>query len=861
MRRAAAVLLACATGATGGLGAQVNPAPPPPAGVPSRVTVVPGARYAAGWLHELLLGSHYRDLWATPLEVEVLDLSRFAGGGGLTPTRCGGRRQTKSLRFLGADGREYVFRSVDKDPTLALPPELRQTFARQMIQDQISSAHPAAPVVVAPLLEAAGVLHAEPRLVVLPADPRLAGFDCVYGGMLGTIEERPTEPPDNEVAFAGAAALAGTKELFEILERDSDHRIDSRAFLAARLLDVYIGDWDRHQDQWRFARFDEGGLHRWQPIPRDRDQAFARLDGFLIWLAGFYHPQLIGFGDDYPSLYRLTFAGQVVDRRLLTALERPVWDSVAAAVQARLTDSVIAAAVRRLPAEFYRRNGADLARALRRRRDRLPDAAARFYRLLAREVDVQATDRSDVAEVRRLERGRVEVRLAAAGAPGPYYRRTFDPRDTREIRLYLHGGEDRVIVRGGRGAGGGGPTVRVIGGGGNDALVDSSRAGAGPTRFYDDRGDNRFVRGPNTKVDRARYDPPPIDTVTLGRPRDWGTRSLPFTWVSFGPDIGLFAGGGVVHTRYGFRHVPYRSRYLLRAGYATGAQTYRALVTAELRGLLPPAIVGLRLRASGLEIIRFYGLGNETAATGSNDFHKVRQDQVEVAPSLALSLSPAARLSLGPVYKFARTDLEPGSFIDATRPYGVGSFDQVGVQAGFRVDTRDQPAAASRGVLLELGGSFYPAALDVVRTFGWVEAAASGYVTAPIPTNPTFALRIGGKKVWGTYPFHEAAYVGGGATVRGFSEQRFAGDAALFGNAEVRLFLANFYAFVPGEIGLVGLADAGRVFLDGQASDRWHPGVGGGLWFSFLSRANTLTLAVARSVERTGVYIGAGFNF
>src|SRR5206468_102483 len=97
---------------------------------------------------------------------------------GLTPSRCGGRRQTKVLRFSGADGRDYAFRSVDKDPTLALPPELRATFVREIIQDQISSAHPGAPLVVAPLLDAVGVLNAEPRLFVLPNDARLAGITC-----------------------------------------------------------------------------------------------------------------------------------------------------------------------------------------------------------------------------------------------------------------------------------------------------------------------------------------------------------------------------------------------------------------------------------------------------------------------------------------------------------------------------------------------------------------------------------------------------------------------------------------------------------------------------------------------------------
>ncbi|HET7248709.1 MAG TPA: hypothetical protein VFI79_02615, partial [Gemmatimonadales bacterium] len=156
--------------------------------------VAAGERYRVGFLHRFLLGAHYRDLWATPVAVAVLDLTTFAGG--LRPTQCAGRRQTKSVRLQGANGHTYVFRSVDKDPTQALPPDLRQTFAREILQDQTSSAHPGAPLVVAPLLEATGILHATPSLYVLPEDPRLAGFDCVYAGMLGMIEERPTGGSD-----------------------------------------------------------------------------------------------------------------------------------------------------------------------------------------------------------------------------------------------------------------------------------------------------------------------------------------------------------------------------------------------------------------------------------------------------------------------------------------------------------------------------------------------------------------------------------------------------------------------------------------------------------------------------------------
>jgi len=843
-----------------GLALAVAPAPgaaqAPVVGTsPARAaTVVAGAHYQAGWFHRLMLGAHYRDLWATPLEVEVLDLSRFASG--LTPSRCGGRRQTKVLRFSGADGRDYAFRSVDKDPTLALPPELRATFVREIIQDQISSAHPGAPLVVAPLLDAVGVLNAEPRLFVLPNDARLAGITCAYPGELGMIEERPAVGPEDEPTVPGAVDLANTKKLFEHLERSSRHRVDSRAFLAARLMDVFIGDWDRHQDQWRWARFDSAGVHWWRPIPRDRDQAFARLDGVLVWLTGFYQPQVVGFGDDYPSIWRLTFAGQVPDRRLLVDLERPVWDSVAKVLQARLPDSVIEAAVRRLPPEYYAKNGAALSRALRRRRDHLLQITDRYYALLAGVVEIHATDEADVAEVERLAGGRVTVRLSPRSGGEPYYRRRFDRRETEEVRLFLHGGDDRLVVRGSDGSG---PLVRVIAGGGDDELTDSARAGS--THFYDDRGNNRFITGPGTSVDRRHYDDPPRDTSTLGLPRDWGSLWVPLTWVDYTPDVGLFVGAGAAGTGYGFRRLPYNSHVRVRAGYATSAATFRAELAGEFRGIVPPAIVTLHLRASGIDVLRFYDFGNQTRDTGSTDFHKVKQQQYLLAPALQFGLSSAASLTLGPVLKFAHTRLEDSTLVTVRRPYGVGDFGQVGATAGLRLDTRDRPQAASRGVLFSVGGSVYPAALDVTSTFGEGHAEAATYLSAAIPLRPTLAIRVAGKQVWGPYPLHEAAYVGGSSTVRGFPEHRFAGDAAAYGNAELRLSIAKFFLLLPNELGVFGLADAGRVFVSGQTSDQWHAAAGGGLWIAFLSRANILSVAVAHSVEGTRVYVRTGFAF
>lgn len=86
------------------------------------------------------------------------------------------------------------------------------------------------------------------------------------------------------------------------------------------------------------------------------------------------------------------------------------------------------------------------------------------------------------------------------------------------------------------------------------------------------------------------------------------------------------------------------------------------------------------------------------------------------------------------------------------------------------------------------------------------------------------------------------------------------GTTSVYGNAELRLLLGNFFFLLPGEWGIFGLADTGRVYVDGDSPGGWHNGVGGGLWFAFLSRGGTLSISVADGKEGSALYIAAGFG-
>src|SRR5437773_7490745 len=68
-----AALVAAGGLAPGPTTGQGGASPPPP---PRTVTVTAGPEYRAGWLHQVLFGRHYRDLWITPIDVELLDVDR-----------------------------------------------------------------------------------------------------------------------------------------------------------------------------------------------------------------------------------------------------------------------------------------------------------------------------------------------------------------------------------------------------------------------------------------------------------------------------------------------------------------------------------------------------------------------------------------------------------------------------------------------------------------------------------------------------------------------------------------------------------------------------------------------------------------
>lgn len=871
----------------------------PAARAQDSVTVVVGPEYRAGGVQRWLWGDNWRHLWTRPVRVEVLDPDTFAGG--LTPLRAGGDFASNTLHLLGADGRRYVFRSINKNVSKGLGPDFEGTLVEWVVQDQVSASHPGSPRLAAPLLEAVGVLHATPRMVVMKDRASLGQCRERFAGLVGHIEERadendPQDPEDENdadagndepaqtggedeaaegdpldescgvptregqvdgPAFAGADKVKGTDEFLKDLEDSPVNRLNSREYLAARLMDIYMGDWDRHEDQWRWARYDRGDLRVWRPVPRDRDNAFVNHEGLLLSIGRAAFIRNVRFDTEFPSLTGLTVQAEPLDRRLLSDLPRTAWDSVVAQLRARLTDGAIDRAVSALPPEYQQDDRARLTQILRARREALPEQAELFYKRLSQNVDVRTTDADEVAVIDRHPDGSVEVTVTGAGDDDRRwvtYHRLFLPHETDDVRLYLQGGDDRAVVRGtGHGVG-----IRVIGGGGDDVMEDSSRA-SGVT-FYDHRGDNRFVRGPATRVDQREWEAPVDSSAITGHRtwREWGSSSSIFRpYVDWKRGAGPVIGGGPQETKYAFRRAPHAWEAHARFGWAPLENRFLVSAAGDLHPENARHWYSLDSYASNLENIRFFGFGNDT---DEDDVPRELRDtwlrQVRVEPSLHVPVSRRGVLELGPVLQWTDPEVELGSPVDVERPTGYETFGQVGVRAELEMDGRDVPSFPRRGWRLETGGSAYPAAWDAEGAFGEAHVMAATYLS--FGAGPVVAVRAGGKRVWGDFPFYEAAFLGGGSTLRGYTGQRFAGDMMAFGGAELRmpLFRMNFIA--RGVFGLMGLMDAGRVWYDGESDGELHTAVGGGAFYHFAGQTVTLTAAQG---ERLSVNFGFGMPF
>ncbi|WP_375436047.1 hypothetical protein [uncultured Hymenobacter sp.] len=494
---------------------QACSAPAAPSGPPipahirpdSTVRVAAGTQYLRSKLHQFFWGKHYRELWALPVEVLVFNL-RTAVPGGLVPVQEGGSFQTKNLRLVASDGRQYVLRSVDKDATKALPESLRNGPIGRLMKDQTSVINPYGAYIVPRLAEAVGVYHTNPRLVYVANDPALGKFQRDFANALYLFEERPEGDQHNVASFGNSSRVVSSRHVFTNLLANPQCRVEARHYLRARLFDMWLGDWSRREDQWRWASFPTTGEGvRYRPIPRDRDHAFFKFnDGLLTHVIGWVKSNYQTFEKDIglTNVAGLNRAAEPMDKSLLVYLTRQDFKQIADSMQLQLSDPVIKEALSVWPKEVYALAGQEFDEKLRSRRNQLPLVADKFYKLLAGNVEIPGTNAPErfVVEVPGPEQVQVSVYQMGSSRPDSLIgRRIFRVGETSTLKLYGLGGPDVFEFKALPTSG---ITIGVYDGAGQDAVLASVKEAPRRTRItvYDSGDGNNLLVPQAVKVER-----------------------------------------------------------------------------------------------------------------------------------------------------------------------------------------------------------------------------------------------------------------------------------------------------------------------------------------------------------------------
>lgn len=808
--------------------------------------------------HRFWLGESYRALWAAPVRLKVFHLD------GYTILQRGGGMQTKSLRLRDATGKEWVLRSIQKYPERGMPANLRATVARDILQDQVSTAHPFASVTVPPLAEALQIPHTNPQIVFLPDDPALGEYRSDFANSVLLFEER--EP--------GTRDTDNTPKVQAELQADNDVRVRQKLVLRARLLDMLLGDWDRHEDQWRWQK--DGKKHEtvYSPVPRDRDQVYYTTSGVLPWILShqWLKSKFQGFHETIRDINGFNFNARYFDRYFLNGMSEDDWKEQLDYIEHTLTDSLLAAAVRRMPDTIYALSGREIIRVLKIRRATLRTEALKYYRFISQAVDVPASDKHEHFDVVHKDGGRVAVTIYRTHKGGSHdkelYHRVFHPEETEEIRLYGFGGEDLFTVSG--------PAyspivVRLIGGSEADTFEVSGDVHDRRHLYIYDRRDEANVLPPRAQA-RLRV----ANDTTVN---SYDARSFMFN--RFGPmfsanynfDDGIQPRVGLLYERQGFRRKPYAVKHDLQINYSTGRKAFLITYAGDFKEIIGKNDLVIAVYSRGPHnTSNFFGIGNDTEFINEGNqkiqYYRSRYDYVNAEVKLKRPLSPRWKVLgglAGQFYNCAPSN-NVGRFIDewseAHPDAGVYTTRYyAGLAAGIEYDTRDNPTAPTKGLYWHAAANALTEVTGKNPTLGQITSEMTFYFRSG--EDPWFVLasRLGGGTVVGDPAFFQRMRLGGVNTLRGFHTFRFTGTTMVYYDLELRLKLFDFTSYLlPGSVGLIGFNDVGRVWVKGESSATWHDGYGGGI---YIVPAELVLLQGTVGFSKEGLipYIAIGYRF
>lgn len=823
-------------------------------------------------------GERYRTVYSTEVTAPTVDLDTIFGG--LTVVRKGGGHQSKSLRMVNKEGKEYVMRALKKSAEIYLQAmafkdqyvvgDFEGTYTEGLLLDFYTGSHPYAPFTIGKLSDAVGIYHTNPTLYYVPKQNAIKDFDDEFGDELYMIEERTDSGHGDQKSFGNSNTLISTDDLLKKLRKDEKYSIDKTAYIRARLFDMMIGDWDRHTDQWRWAEFKdkENETVLYKPIPRDRDQAFSIMgDGLFMDFATRSIPGLTlmeGFNEEIRSVKGFNGSPKTyaLDNVLLPETDIKLWEEQVAYIQKNLTSEIIDNAFEEFPKEVRNENIVKIKKTLLARKSSLLQTAREYYTIINKYSVVVGTDKDDHFTITGLADGKTKIvgnRIKNGKKGSQFFNKTYDPTITKEIWIYGLDDDDRFDVTGIRAAN---SKVRLIGGHNNDVYNIVSSKGV---YVYDQKvKKNTFENKEGAKIRLSSdYETNTYQPIKL---KSSSNSFIPI--IGSNPDDGFKIGFVNTYIYNGFLQNPFTSQHSVNAAFYFATQGFDVGYKGEFARVMGKANLELEAKFTSPNFsINFFGLGNETQNLDDDldlDYNRVKIETMRFNPSLVWRGEFGSKLRTGVLYESIEVEETEDRFVNTF--YVANSEENkkefLGVEGEYEYANTDNAAFPTLGMSTSLLLGYKTATGNDSQSFGYIvpslsvdhKLIPSGRLVLATKMKAHFNLGDG-------YEFYQAASIGGVDGLRGFRNQRFAGQTSFYQNTDIRYSLRKMKTgLLPLSMGLYGGFDYGRVWIDNQDSDQWHTSYGGGY---FLNAADimSLTFAVFNSNDGARFTFGLGFGF
>lgn len=835
------------------------------------------AIYPKSWtkkrgFYRYLWGDHYRKYYGADIEAPTLYLEDIHGG--LKPKISGGGNQSLSLRLMSGDGKEYVMRGVKKSASRFVQSavfkdqyveeSIKGTFAERFIYDFYTTAHPFTPFIIGDLSDYLGIYHTNPELYYIPKQPALGRYNAVYGDELYMIEERPTDGHEEEESFGNAQVIVSTDDVMNNLRKDEKYKIDDTAYLKARLFDMLIGDWDRHADQWRWAEFKETAAVVYKPIPRDRDQAFAKIDGALLSLIKKLPPlrHMQSFKEEFPAPRWINKTAFPMDVDFLKNKTEEDWVNQAKEIENTLTDSNIEASFSKLPKEVQDEEMRRIIETLKIRRAGLADFARKYYRALAETAIVRGTDKKDRFVITRLANGGVHLEQYRNKKTGEekIFERTYTPDETKELWVYGLDDQDEFQVLG---EGAAKIKIRLIGGQNHDLFkIENNRQ----LIVYDYKTKENTVES-DLKV-RTVYS----DRYDLN---NYDYRKVPLNVnmllpnVGYNPDDGVKIGLNYSSVRNNFVQDPFTTKHTFKANYSFATQGVDGAYKGFFANASNSWMFAIEAKATSPNFSQnFYGFGNETHyfdEEKGDDYKRVRIESYQIKPAYRYEGDLGGNFEFAASFEVLKVAQTSGRFVTESVEISpeVFRFQQyLGAQINYdyeRCNSKSKPTLGF-GFHWESGWKYNIDNSD--KQFGFINTSLNFNVPIDRLERFVWASKFKYKaRIEDNFDFYHAATLGGNDELRGFRPERFTGKQAFVQSSDIRWNIGAVNGgLVPMQYGMLVGFDYGRVWNPGESSNKWHNSYGLGFWVNAIESL-TLQTSYFKSEDGGRFVFGLGFGF